>query len=92
MTVPFNAQFDDQRLFISHETWVDLTMSTNTFALSAVFTTFREIVSRNGAVKILMADESSILRSLDRPSDIAALTAEVNENRIKAGLEQFESF
>lgn len=64
-------EFDDQKLFITHEDWVNA--QKNPFALATMLNTFNDVHARGGSVKLLMPDGSGIKRSLDRKSDITDL-------------------
>lgn len=83
----YELEFDHKNLFVSHKTWADISMSQNSFEASTVFTTFRDVLTRGGSVRILMPDESSIARSLDRMSDVSELFEKINTQRTEAGLE-----
>lgn len=89
MSLTCKLNFDHKTLYINHETWFDLTMSKNTFALSTLFNLIYDVLARDGSVKILMPDGDRIGRSIDRKSEVHDLFAEVNTIRRNAGLELF---
>ncbi len=88
MQIDCNFQFDHQTLYIDHQTWSDLMASGNEFALITTFTTIKNVLNRNGSVKLLTSDRSSIKRSIDRQSEIDDLLNEVNKIRQTVGLDQ----
>lgn len=85
MFVNFNFEHND--LTINHEIWGYLTSSKNTFALNTVLNMINDVLARDGSVRILMDDDSSIKRSIDRASEVHDLAVEINKVRQDAGLE-----
>lgn len=82
----FSVSYTDRNRFVSNEIWQCLNESPNAFAVTTEINTFKDVLARDGSVKILMPDGSGIKRSVDRGSELRDLIAEVNEARQKAGL------
>jgi hypothetical protein len=83
----FNVSYDGRNRFVSHDLWQILIESQNTFEVKTEINTFKDVLERDGSVKILMPDGSSIKRSIDRGSELMDLINELNAKRQQAGLE-----
>ena len=82
----FSLSYTDRNRLVSHDLWQYLTESPNEFGVITEINAFKDVLARDGSVKILMPDGSGIERSVDRSSELRELITEVNEARQKAGL------
>lgn len=82
----FSVSYTDRNRFVSHEILQYLNESPNAFAVTTEINAFKDVLARDGSVKILMPDGRGIKRSVDRGSELRDLITEVNEARQKAGL------
>lgn len=79
--------FNENHVYVGHQTWNDIVGSQSSFPLFNALETFKNIVTRNGAAMILMADESSIARRMDRLSEVRDVAESANATRLKLDLE-----
>lgn len=81
-----NIWFKDNHVYVGHETWCDIVRSESGFPLYNALETFKNIVQRNGAAMILMPDEISIDRRMDRISEVQDVAHKANATRLNLGL------
>ena len=76
----------DNNVYVGHVTWGDIVGNVSSVPLSEALTIFKNKILKNGAAFILMADESSIARRMDRLSEVKDVAQRANESRVALGL------
>jgi hypothetical protein len=86
MTVPLRVE--DKNLYISEETWNDLKAGHNSVAYSSVKALATNTVGRDGAFIIHRdhEDDTSVLNSFHRPSELKEFFDAVDRQRTSLGL------
>ena len=82
-----NIWFEQNHIFVSHQTWNDMVGSQSNLPLFNVLETFKNVVSRNGAAMVLMADENGIMYRMDRLSEVLDVAQNANATRQAHGLQ-----
>lgn len=78
--------FNENHVYVGHQTWCDIVGSDSGCPLYNALETFKNIVQRNGAAMILMPDERSIARRMDRISEVRDVAENANATRVNLGL------
>lgn len=81
-----NLEFEDKNLFITDETWNDLTKERSVVAFSSVISTAVDTIKRNGAFMIYK-DNGEIKRRFDRLHEFEEFVTETNDQRKQKGLD-----
>lgn len=82
-----NIWFEQNHIFVGHQTWNDIVGSQSNLPLFNVLETFKNVVSRNGAAMVLMADENSIMYRMDRLTEVLDVAQNANATRQALGLQ-----